>query len=64
MADHKAAWPADHQTEVLYRKICSHLRQITVESENVLDTIAGILEGLGSALKADTEVRCEPGMFK
>ncbi len=44
-----AAWPTDRQAEVLYPSelSCDHLQRIDVQHEEALDTIHGVLNGLG-----------------
>ena len=56
------SWPTDRQAEVLYpgELSCQHLQRIDVQMEDSLDTIHGILEGLGK----NVSVRHAPEVFE
>ena len=57
------AWPTDRQAEVLYPKelSCNHLQSIDVQTEDAVDSIHGMLSGLGVD---GVNVRCSPEVFE
>ena len=57
------AWPTDRQAEVLYpgELSCQYLRRVDVQTEAAVDTIHGMLGGLGAN---GVEVRFAPEVFK
>lgn len=58
------SWPTDRQAEVLYpgEVPCKFLRRIDVQKEETIDTIAGILGGLG--FKQEIPVQHSPEVFR
>ena len=57
-----ADWPTDRQAEVLYpgEVPCGHLRRIDVQREDTIDTMHGVLAGLGLSVP----VRHAPEVFE
>ena len=58
----KPAWPTDRQAEVLYpgKLSCEYLQRIDVQQEETVDSIHGMLGGLG----LDVPVRHAPEVFE
>ena len=61
-ADKPTDWPTDRQAEVLYpgEVPCKYLRRIYVQREDTIETMHGVLAGLGSSVS----VRHAPKVFE